>query len=239
MVEMFVLFGGTITLYKRHLLENAPKGLRVSVPVPFYLYRRGREAYLIDTGLDPQKVSDPAHLGLGEGTEISLGAGNTCTECLGSLGLSSGDLEGVILSHARPEHSGGLRLLGEVPVIAPDREADRLKSVLKGPVASLSKETEIAPGLRIIPTPGRSEGHQSVLVELDESGPILLTMDAAELAENYEALTPSPRSENPQAAISSLLTLRSVVEETGAYPIFGHDPIQWTDLKKGPTDPYR
>lgn len=239
MVEMFVLFGGSITLDKRHFLENAPKGLRVTVPVPFYLYRRGREAYLVDSGLDPLRASDPAHLGWGEGTEISLGPGQTCVECLTRLGLSPGDLEGVILSHARPEHSGGLRLLGEIPVIAPEREADRLKAVLKGPVASLSQETEIAPGLRVIPTPGCSEGHQSVLVDLDESGPILLTMDAAELAENYETLTPSPWAENPEAAITSFLTLRSVVEETGAYPIFGHDPIQWTDLKKGPQDPYR
>ena len=41
-------------------------------------------------------------------------------------------------------------------------------------------DLELVPGVTLLSTPGQTPGHQSVLVKTEKTGPLLLTIDAAQ-----------------------------------------------------------
>ncbi len=106
--------------------------------------------------------------------------------------------------------------------------------------APVDGETEIEPGLTLIPTPGHMPGHQSLFVDT-AAGPVVLAIDAIALAEHAAAVDPAtfaPWYPDPEAAAKSRDRLLALAEQTGAYLLFGHDEPQWETLPKSPA-PFR
>jgi N-acyl homoserine lactone hydrolase len=98
-------------------------------------------------------------------------------------------------------------------------------------------DTELLPGLTLIETSGHAAGHQSVLVRLPRTGPVLLTIDAVVLQRLF---TPErrawPLDDNEEQLRASTRKLLDTVErEHVALVVFGHDADQWQTLKKAPT----
>jgi N-acyl homoserine lactone hydrolase len=97
-------------------------------------------------------------------------------------------------------------------------------------------DTELLPGLTLLETSGHTPGHQSVLVRLPQTGPVLLTIDAVMMQRLF---TPdrqaSPVDDNEEQLRASTRKLLNLVEhEQVALVIFGHDGQQWQTLKKAP-----
>ena len=97
-------------------------------------------------------------------------------------------------------------------------------------------DTELLPGLTLLETSGHAPAHQSVLIRLPQTGPILLTIDAA-MTRNL--FTPDRKAgagdDNEEELRASVRKLMDVVErEKVALVIFGHDGEQWSTLKKAP-----
>ena len=96
-------------------------------------------------------------------------------------------------------------------------------------------EVEIAPGLRAVPSPGHTPGHQSFLVDIDESvggGGYVFAFDAADLIENIEREVAVGGFINcgPEATVESVRRLKAVARERG-YPLVpGDDPVVWPAL---------
>jgi N-acyl homoserine lactone hydrolase len=100
----------------------------------------------------------------------------------------------------------------------------------------LDGDTELLPGLELIETSGHVPGHQSVLVRLPNTGPVLLTIDAVA---TQSAFTPDhqggPMHADGESAIASTRKLLELVQrEHVTLVIFGHDGQQWATLKKLP-----
>ena len=97
-------------------------------------------------------------------------------------------------------------------------------------------DTEILPGLTLIETSGHAPGHQSVLVRLPKSGPVLLAIDAVMMqrlfAPDRKAWPMDDNEERLRASTQRLLDL--VERENIPLVIFGHDGHQWRTLKKSP-----
>ena len=98
-------------------------------------------------------------------------------------------------------------------------------------------DTELLPGLTLLETSGHAPGHQSVLVRLPQTGPVLLTIDAVMM---QRVFTPDrqawPMDDNEEQLRASTRKLLELVErEHVALVIFGHDGEQWQTLKKAPT----
>jgi N-acyl homoserine lactone hydrolase len=96
--------------------------------------------------------------------------------------------------------------------------------------------TELLPGLTLLETSGHAPGHQSVLVRLPQTGPVLLAIDAVVLQRLF---TPDrqawPTDDNEEQLRASTRKLLDLVErEHVALVIFGHDGQQWRTLKKAP-----
>jgi N-acyl homoserine lactone hydrolase len=100
----------------------------------------------------------------------------------------------------------------------------------------LDEDTELLPGLTLLETSGHTTGHQSVLLRLPRTGPVLLTIDAVMMQFIF---TPDrqawPADENKEQLRASTHKLLDLVErEHVALVIFGHDGQQWQTLKKAP-----
>jgi N-acyl homoserine lactone hydrolase len=95
---------------------------------------------------------------------------------------------------------------------------------------------ELLPGLRLIESSGHTRGHQSVLVHLPQTGPVLLTIDAVPISRLFRPdrqATPIDEDE-AQLRASTQKLLDMVQQEQVALVVFGHDGEQWQTLRTAP-----
>jgi N-acyl homoserine lactone hydrolase len=96
-------------------------------------------------------------------------------------------VEHVIITHMHFDHHGANRLFPGIPIhvqrieLADARTQDdyTIREWIDFPGANYVEhdgEAEILPGIRIVPAPGETRGHQIVVVETDE-GPVVLGGD--------------------------------------------------------------
>ena len=86
----------------------------------------------------------------------------------------------------------------------------------------------------IIFTPGHAPGHQSFLVRLNNSGYILLTIDAAYTMDHWNDLTLPGLVCSAVDTVDSVKKLKKLAKEKNALIVTGHDPHAWEDFKKAP-----
>jgi len=130
------------------------------------------------------------------------------------------DVAFVINTHLHFDHCGGNRLFAGMPIYVQriEREAARAEDYtivewveFEGATyVELEGERELLPGLRVVPTPGHTPGHQSVLVETDD-GLVVVAGDVAYTWDEFDA------PENAAAALLTSLAPRRILlaHETG------------------------
>jgi len=196
---------------------------------------------LIDSGLPADYTPPP-------GTPPSENEKNVL-EHLANLGLHPDDIDLLICTHFDVDHAGyhdafpKAELIvqrqhyelarGGHPRFAParphwDHPALRYRLI--------DGDTELLPGLTLLETSGHALGHQSVLLRLPQTGPVLLAIDAVVLQRLF---TPNrrawPTDDNEEQLCASTQKLLDLVErEHVALVVFGHDGEQWQSLKKAP-----
>jgi N-acyl homoserine lactone hydrolase len=114
------------------------------------------------------------------------------------------DVACVINTHLHFDHCGGNRLFAGTPIYVQrlEREAARAEGYtiaqwveFQGATyVELEGEHEVLPGVRVVPTPGHTSGHQSVLVDTDDglvvvAGDVAYTWSAFDAPENDAAVT--------------------------------------------------
>jgi N-acyl homoserine lactone hydrolase len=87
--------------------------------------------------------------------------------------------------------------------------------------------------VQVLATPGHVPGHQSVVLELPETGTVILTGDAVHVAESYE-LDNWAGHMDPVAARTSAWMLKELAAERGAALVLGHEPAQVTEYPRFP-----
>ncbi len=217
------------------------------IGIPAYLIETDRNArILVDGGFPPDYWADmPAMAqadGLhGFGTLTDYGPGQTLPEQLALTGIRLSDLTLHILTHGHIDHIGALPLITCPLILTATERADAAPRYFaaRRPLAwpnvetiTIAKETSLCDGLTLIPTPGHTPGHLSVLLTLPKTGPVILAADAinrvSEPAEHFADAA------DPAAAIRSANALFDHQSQSGAMLIYGHDPAQWPTLRKAP-----
>jgi N-acyl homoserine lactone hydrolase len=208
----------------------------------FLLQTQDEQNILVDSGFPPKYAEDVERASLEDnlhsfGRLVDFSSRQLPAAQLGLLGLTLEDIDLFILSHgdidhigALPEFAGRTIVVGAAELAMPrPRYFD--SQPLKWPQADyhqIDRDTRLMAGLEVLHTPGHSPGHLSLLLELPQTGKILLTCDAisrpAELSEN---LLEGQTLEQAQR-------LMNLAAQTGAFVIYGHDPEQWKMLKKAP-----
>jgi N-acyl homoserine lactone hydrolase len=103
----------------------------------------------------------------------------------------------VINTHLHFDHCGGNRLFPGVPIYVQRRELEAAREpgyTIPGWVefegaryVELDGEAEIVPGVRVLPTPGHTPGHQSVLVDT-EDGLVVVAGDVTYRWDEFDAV---------------------------------------------------
>jgi N-acyl homoserine lactone hydrolase len=121
-------------------------------------------------------------------------------------GFDLASIDVVINTHLHFDHCGGNRLFAGTPIYVQRREREDARTEdytipewaeFEGATyVELDGEQELLPGIRVVPTPGHTPGHQSVLVET-EDGLVIVAGDVAHTWEEFDA---------PANASAALLT---------------------------------
>lgn len=237
-----------------YLFDSGMLGLDgVEVPVPFFLVRHPRGDLVVDGGNPLAVARDPhAHWGeLADVFEVHMSEEQHCLAQLRALGVAPDSVGYLVQTHLHIDHTGALGHFPGATVVVHARELE----------AALAAESPLATGyvredfdrpeirwqrvedeldlfadgtVRLIETPGHSAGHMSLLVALEETGPVLLTADASDNRAQWEGRQHPRALHSREQAASSLAYLRELAFETGALLVFGHDPGNWSGLRHAP-----
>src|SRR5436190_2944388 len=77
----------------------------------------------------------------------------------------------------------------------------------------------------IISSPGHTPGHQSLLVKLPQTGPVLLTGDAVHFRDNWDTPRAPAQNFDREATIKSVEKLHAVAAANKAQVWINHDPV--------------
>jgi glyoxylase-like metal-dependent hydrolase (beta-lactamase superfamily II) len=88
--------------------------------------------------------------------------------------------------------------------------------------------------LRLLETPGHAAGHMSLLIQLPDARPVLLTADASDNEAQWEGRQHVRALHSREQAARSLERLHALADETGAAIVFGHDPENWAGFRHAP-----
>ncbi|OPF77894.1 MBL fold metallo-hydrolase [Streptomyces antioxidans] len=154
-------------------------------PVLAYLVRHDRGLILFDTGIGAADPETEAHY---------RPRRRALPEALSAAGLALADVSLVVNCHLHFDHCGGNPLLAGTPILVQDVELATARGgdytfdeLLDFPGASyeeLTGETEIWPGVHIVPTPGHADGHQSLVVRQSD-GTVILAGQAHDFASEF------------------------------------------------------
>ncbi len=237
-------------------VHGAPTDEILREPTPGVLLEVDGGWLLLDTGFNTALIRDPwlreRYYFRPEYLPVLPGPGEPIEEALEQVGIDIDQIHAVALSHLHVDHAGGLRLFaGKVPVHAQRAELEYGLSNHPEPQNHAifridfddpridwqlaDGDTEIAPGVTAISTPGHTVGHQSFLVDLDESvggGGFVFAFDAADLTENIEqeVSVGSFIDCEPQQCVEQIRRLKAIAAQKGYRLVPGHDPHVWPAL---------
>jgi N-acyl homoserine lactone hydrolase len=227
----------------------------VEVPVPFFLIRHPDGDVVVDGG-NPLAVARDAraHWGaLAEQFRAHMSEDQHCVAQLAGLGIAPESVALLVQTHLHIDHTGALGHCPGATIVVHSRELAAARAAGPPQASGYVHADYEQPGLRwreidgeldlfgdgtvrLLETPGHSAGHVSLLLELQETGPVLLTADACDNAEQWDGSRPPRAHSSMDDALRSRERLRELAHDTGALLIFGHDAEQFSGLRHAPAN---
>jgi N-acyl homoserine lactone hydrolase len=195
-----------------------------------YLVRTTAGLLLMDSGLGE---ADPGTDAWYRPRRVDIG------EALRSAGSSVEDIDMVINCHLHFDHIGGNPQFPRRPIFCQRLELDTARTdaytvdaLVDFPGATyelLDGESEIGPGLHVVPTPGHVAGHQSLILECDD-GSVVLAGQAHDTASLWSADVLATRAgdlghEPPLPTPSPWMD--RILEFDPKRVVFAHDAAVW------------
>jgi N-acyl homoserine lactone hydrolase len=218
-------------------------------PYPGYLIQTDDGSnILVDTGFGPQMVEmsrRPDHQGA-RVTENDL-----VVNQLALLGVRPENVRYLIATHFDGDHAGCLATFPDAEVVVQRRHYDVAKAGHPRFANTRDQwgdprlryrlvdgDAELLPGVELIETSGHVPGHQSVLVRLRNTGPVLLAIDAMSHALGDHTPENRPMTQYDLEESGTRASTRKLVDlaarERVALIVYGHDPDEWKKLRKAP-----
>jgi N-acyl homoserine lactone hydrolase len=206
-------------------------GLDRAEPVIGYVVEHQQGTLLVDTGMGSHPDVD-AHY---RPTRVALSA------ALAGADKQPGDVTAIANCHLHFDHCGNNPALTERPVFvqavelaAAKGENYTLPELVDAPgirYEELSGEAEIWPGVLVVPTPGHTDGHQSVVVRHHDGTVVVIAGQSHDSASAYSADVLALRATDDGHGASlpppaGWLRLLSELDPRRVY--FAHDHAVWT-----------
>ena len=242
-MRVWLLDNGSIVIEHTQLLWNVP-GPQVRIPVYSILVEHDDGLFLIDTGIDLDHINRVLPFELPEQTEEQ-----TIPAQLAQCGFGLGDVTAVVNSHLHIDHVGGNQLFKGTGVrhVIHERElaqarnhepfeyfgySDKSWDYDGANIETFAGDHELAPGIRLLETPGHTVGHCSLLLEGEE--PLLFAIDVAYTATAMERGIQPGFHHTPVDGVRSIARIKQVAEEQRASVFYSHDMEAWGGYRHAP-----
>jgi N-acyl homoserine lactone hydrolase len=211
--------------------EETASGVDRAEPVIGYLVEHPHGTLLVDTGMGAHPDVD-AHY---RPSRVAL------TTALAGVDTQPDDVTAVANCHLHFDHCGGNPDLLSRPVfvqavelVAANVEGYTLPELVEPQgirYEELSGEAEIWPGVLVVPTPGHTDGHQSVVVRQGDGTVIVIAGQSHDSASDYSADVLALRALDQGHATSltappAWMRLLNDLDPRRVY--FAHDHAVWT-----------
>jgi N-acyl homoserine lactone hydrolase len=229
---------GSTLLEKSMLTYTVGFGEIVRIPRVMWLLQ-GPSTVIVDTSVP--MLGQPSEF-IGE--DFSRTADQEPRNALSLAGVDPNDVEFVVLTHLHWDHAGNCDLFPEARVLV--QEAELRYAIAPGrffrksflsPLSGwgtppylvpaldvVHPETQILPGLRVVPAPGHTPGSQAVVVDTVH-GSFAIAGDAVCTYENIEADIPPGFHVDVDRCMTTLDSLRAVADHV----LPSHDYAVFTD----------
>jgi len=199
------------------------------VPVVGYLVRHPEGLLLFDTGVGEDAETDEYYRIIRRPLPAVLEA----------AGVSRAEVTLVVNCHLHFDHCGGNPLLAGTPIITQSGELAAAGQVQNYTLPSLidfaganyqqiDGEQEILPGVWVIPTPGHTDGHQSLVLRCGD-GTLILAGQSHETAADYtfDSLADRADREGRTDLPPYPAWMRRLQDFDPARVLFAHDLSVW------------
>jgi len=207
-----------------------------------YLIRHAKGLLLWDTGIPDAVAAMPDGMVVANGA-ITQRRAKTLAAQLVEIGVKPADIAYVAVSHTHGDHVGNLALFPSSTILIQGAEYEWAMTQPVKPAFAATQPIEKLTGDRdvfgdgsvmILSTPGHTPGHQSLLVVLAKSGPVLLSGDAVHLRDNWENRRVPSMNTNREQTLASMQRIASVMETRKAQLWINHDKTQSAQLRYAP-----
>jgi N-acyl homoserine lactone hydrolase len=249
--RLFVLLCGFEILPKSVSTRDLGRRFILSEPVCVYLLDTTLGWVLLDAGLNPANANDPARMQerflrhrMSPPVVRSMHGLDTQ---LAELGLTYTDINHVILSHLHYDHCGDLHQFCHARISVQRREHTHAFGADPGMAYFRDEyddprlqwdlrdgDWEAMPGLRLIDTRGHTDGHQSAIIDLPQTGTVVLPFDAADLQENWDSAVLPGECCDDMAALAGIERLKAIATASRATLLLFHDPVAIQAMKLAP-----
>jgi N-acyl homoserine lactone hydrolase len=218
-----------------------PQGRTMEMVLPCYLVETVDGGHiLIDTGMAADARPPGAQKAENEKNVI---------EHLAGLGLRPADINILICTHFDIDHAGYHDHFTNAELVVQRKHYELARDGHRrfAPARAhwdhpalryrlVEGDTELLPGLTLLETSGHAPWHQSVLVRLPQTGPVLLAIDAVMMQRLFTMDRKAwPNDDNEEQLLASTRKLLDLVaRENVQLVVFGHDGQQWKGLRRTP-----
>lgn len=255
-IQLYMFQTGTLRTKVKYIKMNQGDEA-FEIPVPWFLIKHPKGNVIIDGG-NAAEVAQDARGYWGDVVNIYqplMDPTENCVDQARSVGVAPEDVRYVLQSHLHLDHSGAVGRFPRATYFVQRLEYDYARKPDWFSRGAYIKADFDRPGVdwkflggeytdhfdlfgdgavRMIFTPGHSPGHQSFLVRLPNTGPVLLTIDAAYTRDHWEERALPGLVCSSVDAVHSVKKLRRIAEDTGALVVTGHDPDGWAGYQHAP-----
>ena len=235
-------------------LSRWTPGAHVGEPAVFsnncYLIRHARGWMLWDTGNPDRLAALPNGLSNPQGT-ITAFMRKPLADSLREIGVAPGEIQHFAMSHSHGDHSGNANLFAASTLYMQSAEYDAVFGPEPQKYNFIAANFEKLRGAKTVklngdydvfgdgsvlikPTPGHTPGHQSLLVRLPQTGPVLLSGDMTHLMENWNLKRAPSFNYDVAQSVRSMNEMEQLIQRTGAKLWINHDREQGASIPKAP-----
>lgn len=199
--------------FNRRYFTGGSKDSILKLPIFAFLILHPRGMLLFDTGFSPELWSGVSTIELTSGLNAKPGNSEGILREIEKQRYSHKDISIIVNSHNHLDHAGGNSLFPGVSLVLQGREEEMCGDY------DLFGDGSIL----LLPTPGHSGDHQSLLVRGGDKQ-VLLTGDACFRPNNLTNLLPPLILEDRGEALKSMERLRDMSKARETVVLTSHDP---------------
>jgi len=246
-MKLYFMCNGRVILPPDHYL-GIRKGAGYSIPVIMALLVHPTHGPVaLDTGGNHARMEPFAQ------DDFKTDDNQRIDRYLEKLGYLTDAVKHVCISHMHLDHGGNVDLFSKAEIHIRKTEWESALALASG--GYMPKDIEVCrnAGLNLdlipdgedydvfgdgslvcIDTHGHTAGHQSFIIDLPNTGKVVIAMDCTQLEEDIYG-EDFLRNENadPEGCLAAAKRIRKLWE-TGAFVVCGHDPDQWETMRRFP-----